>query len=255
MAGISVTNKGGKALNTILAVRDLGISFGGNAVLKSINFEVYEQEVLGIMGPNGAGKTVLLNIISGILKADHGEIEFLGQDIRKKKITERTNMGIGRTFQVPRAFEHMSVYENILSSAVYGKNISEKEAHVKAVDILKLVRLEDKANEMAGKLSLINRKRLEIGAAMASSPKLILLDEVAGGLTNAEVNEILEIVREIKSRGISIVWIEHVIQTLMNGTDRIMLMAEGKDLLTDKPQIVMNSKIVNEVYMGADDDE
>ena len=242
-------------MNTILAVRDLGISFGGNAVLKSINFEVYEQEVLGIMGPNGAGKTVLLNIISGILKADHGEIEFLGQDIRKKKITERTNMGIGRTFQVPRAFEHMSVYENILSSAVYGKNISEKEAHVKAVDVLKLVRLEDKANEPAGKLSLINRKRLEIGAAMASSPKLILLDEVAGGLTNAEVNEILEIVREIKSRGVSIVWIEHVIQTLMNGTDRIMLMAEGNDLLTDKPEIVMNSKIVNEVYMGADDDE
>ena len=116
-------------MNTILAVRDLGISFGGNAVLKSINFEVYEQEVLGIMGPNGAGKTVLLNIISGILKADHGEIEFLGQDIRKKKITERTNMGIGRTFQVPRAFEHMSVYENILSSAVYGKNISGKLLH------------------------------------------------------------------------------------------------------------------------------
>ncbi len=255
MADISVNHKGGKALNTILAVRDLGISFGGNAVLKSINFVVYEQEVLGIMGPNGSGKTVLLNIISGILKADHGEIEFLGQDIRKKKITERTNMGIGRTFQVPRAFEHMSVYENILSSAVYGKNISEKEAHAKAVDILKLVRLEDKANEPAGKLSLINRKRLEIGAAMASSPKLILLDEVAGGLTNAEVNEILEIVREIKARGVSIVWIEHVIQTLMNGTDRIMLMAEGNDLLTDKPQIVMNSKIVNEVYMGADDDE
>lgn len=242
-------------MNTILAVRDLGISFGGNAVLKSINFEVYEQEVLGIMGPNGAGKTVLLNIISGILKADHGEIEFLGQDIRKKKITERTNMGIGRTFQVPRSFEHMSVYENILSSAVYGKNISEKEAQIKAADILKLVRLEDKANEPAGKLSLINRKRLEIGAAMASSPKLILLDEVAGGLTNAEVNEILEIVKEIKARGVSIVWIEHVIQTLMNGTDRIMLMAEGKDLLTDKPQVVMNSKIVNEVYMGADDDE
>ncbi|MDO4529673.1 MAG: ATP-binding cassette domain-containing protein, partial [Lachnospiraceae bacterium] len=212
-------------MDTVLKVKDLGISFGGNVVLESINFEVGEGEVLGIMGPNGAGKTVLLNIISGILKADHGEVIFLGEDIQKTKITERTAKGIGRTFQVPRSFEHMSVYENILASVVYGQLVSEKEAAAKAVEVLKLVKLADRANEPAGKLSLINRKRLEIGAALASDPKLLLLDEVAGGLTNAEVAEILAIVKAIKDRGVSIIWIEHIIQTLVDGTDRVMLMA------------------------------
>lgn len=242
-------------MNAILSVKDLGISFGGNMVLDSINFDVYEGEVLGIMGPNGAGKTVLLNIISGILKADHGEVIFLGNDIQKMKITERTVQGIGRTFQVPRAFEHMSVYENILAAIVYGQKVSEKQAAEKAINILKLVRLTDRANERAGKLSLINRKRLEIGAALGSDPKLLLLDEVAGGLTNAEVAEILEIVRTIKASGTSIIWIEHIIQTLVDGTDRVMLMAGGKDLLTAPPEEVMNSQIVTEVYMGADEDE
>ena len=242
-------------MDAVLKVRDLGISFGGNVVLKSINFEVGEAEVLGIMGPNGAGKTVLLNIISGILKADHGEVIFLGEDIQKAKITERTVKGIGRTFQVPRSFEHMSVYENILASVVYGQQVSEKEAKKKAVEILKLVKLQDRANEPAGKMSLINRKRLEIGAALASDPKLLLLDEVAGGLTNAEVAEILDIVRTIKASGVSIIWIEHIIQTLVDGTDRVMLMANGTDLLTAPPMEVMNSSIVNEVYMGADEDE
>jgi len=244
-----------KALNTVLSVRNLGIAFGGNKVLDSINFDVHEKEVLGIMGPNGAGKTVLLNIISGILKADHGEIVFMGEDIQKKKITERTVAGIGRTFQVPRAFEHMSVFENILASVVYGQRVSEKEAREKAIRILELVKLSDRADERAGKLSLINRKRLEIGAALASDPKLLLLDEVAGGLTNAEVAGILEIVGKIKENGVSVIWIEHVIQTLVEGTDRVMLMAEGKDILTDTPDVVMKSKVVNEVYMGADEDE
>jgi len=242
-------------LNAVLSVKDLGISFGGNKVLDSINFDVYEGEVLGIMGPNGAGKTVLLNIISGILKADHGEVIFLGQDVQKMKITERTIAGIGRTFQVPRSFEHMSVYENILTSIVYGQGVSESDAEEMASQILEFVKLKDKANEPAGKLSLINRKRLEIGAALGSAPKLLLLDEVAGGLTNVEVEEILEIVRAIKQQGVSVIWIEHVIQTLVDGTDRVMLMAEGRDLMTASAEEVMNSKIVNEVYMGADEDE
>ena len=242
-------------MDIVLSVKDLGISFGGNVVLDSINFEVGKGEVLGVMGPNGAGKTVPLNIISGILKADHGEVIFLGEDIQKAKITERTYKGIGRTFQVPRSFEHMSVYENVLTSAVYGQGISEAEAKEKAIELLKVANLGKRANEPAGKLSLINRKRLEIAAAMASDPKLLLLDEVAGGLTNAEVAEILDIVRTIKNRGVSIIWIEHIIQTLVDGTDRVMLMANGRDLLTAPPLEVMNASIVNEVYMGADEDE
>jgi branched-chain amino acid transport system ATP-binding protein len=242
-------------LGVILTVTDLGISFGSNNVLKSVNLEVRENEVLGVIGPNGAGKTVMLNLISGILKPTKGRIEFLGNDISKLKVTERTRMGIGRTFQIPRCFENMTVYENILTNGVFGRNVSEREAAAQVSEILDLIRLKEYHNEMAGKLGLLARKRLEIGIAVASAPKLLLLDEVAGGLTTSEVSEILEIVRVLKSRGISIVWIEHVMQTMIEGTDRVMLLAEGRDILCAPCAELMRSKQVGEVYLGAEDDE
>jgi len=242
-------------LDAILSVRDLGISFGSNHVLKSVNFEVYKQEVLGVIGPNGAGKTVMLDTLSGILNHTKGKIVFLGKEITKMKITERTRMGMGRTFQIPRSFENMTVYENILTGGVYGQKISEREAAEKADEILDLIRLTPQRNEFAGKLGLLSRKRLEIGIALASAPKLLLLDEVAGGLTTSEVAEILEIVREVRGRGISIIWIEHVMQTMLEGTDRVMLLADGRDILCAPPAEVMRSKQVNEVYLGAEDDE
>jgi branched-chain amino acid transport system ATP-binding protein len=125
---------------TILSVEDLGISFGSNHVLKSVSFEVREQEVLGVIGPNGAGKTVMLNILSGILSPTRGRIVFLGREISKMKITERTRMGLGRTFQVPRPFGNMTVYENILTGGVYGRKIAEEEAAAQAKEILALIR-------------------------------------------------------------------------------------------------------------------
>ncbi|MBQ9979990.1 MAG: ATP-binding cassette domain-containing protein [Oscillospiraceae bacterium] len=242
-------------MKEILSVRDLGISFGSNEVLKSINFDVYENEVLGVIGPNGAGKTVMLNIISGILKPTHGSLTFLGEDLLEKKIVERTYAGIGRTFQVPRSFEAMSVFENVVIGAAYGNGISEKAAKEKACEILNFIDLYDKRNQPAGKLNLIGRKRLEIGIALASDPRLLLLDEVAGGLTKSEVTEILQIVSNIKARGISIIWIEHVMQTMIEGTDRVMLMAGGKDIITAPAEVVMASDEVNMVYLGADDNE
>ena len=242
-------------MGPILSVRDLGISFGSNHVLKSVNLDVQENEVLGVIGPNGAGKTVMLNLLSGILKPSKGSIVFMGKDITNMKITERTKIGLGRTFQIPRCFENMTVYENILANGVYGQNISEHASAEQAVVILDLIRLNQHHNAMAGKLGLLARKRLEIGIALASAPKLLLLDEVAGGLTNSEVSEILQIVRAVKSRGISIIWIEHVMQTMLEGTDRVMLLADGRDILCAPPAELMRSRQVNEVYLGAEENE
>ncbi len=242
-------------MGAILTVKDLGISFGSNHVLKSVNFEVNEQEVLGVIGPNGAGKTVMLDLISGILMPSKGSIRFLDRDISNMKVTERTRMGLGRTFQIPRCFDNLTVYENILTTGVFGRNVSERKAAEEAAEILDLIRLMPYHQTPAGKLGLLARKRLEIGIALASSPKMLLLDEVAGGLTNSEISEILEIVRAVKSRGISVIWIEHVIQTMVEGTDRVMLLAEGRDILCAPCVELMRSKQVNEAYLGADDHE
>ena len=242
-------------MGEILAVRDLGISFGSNQVLKSVNFQVREGEVLGVIGPNGAGKTVMLNLLSGILRPSKGRIDFLGKEITNMRITERTRMGLGRTFQIPRCFENMTVYENILANGVYGRRISERDSAVQAREILNVIRLSGVHNELAGKLGLLARKRLEIGIALASAPRLLLLDEVAGGLTNSEVAEILHIVRGIRSRGISVIWIEHVMQTMVEGTDRVMLLAEGRDILCAPPDELMRSKEVEDVYLGAEEHE
>lgn len=241
-------------MNTVIEVRNLAISFGSNHVLKSVNFDVYEQEVLGVIGPNGAGKTAMLNILSGIIKPTGGSIKFLGEDITTAKITERTYMGIARSFQIPRAFERMTVLENIMVGGVYGSHRSQREAGQEAEKILELIGLASCPYQKAGKLNLLGRKRLEIGVALASNPKILLLDEVAGGLTNSEVEEILKIVCAIKEMGISAIWIEHVLQTMMEGTDRVMLLSDGKDIITAPADVVMGSREVRDVYLGAEDD-
>lgn len=241
-------------MNVILEAKSLSISFGSNHVLKDVSFQLFENEVLGIIGPNGAGKTVLLNVLSGILKPDSGAIIYKGQDVVKKSIPERTIMGFGRTFQVPRSFEHMTAYENGITGAVFGAGLSEKEGGEISRDILDIIGLGEKSLTFAGKLGLLDRKRLEIGIALASKPSILLLDEVAGGLTESEVVEILEIVRNIKNAGVSIIWIEHVLQTMVEGTDRVMLLAVGKNVLTGTPMDVLESKEVEEHYLGIDEE-
>ena len=242
-------------MNGVLSVEDLYISFGSNAVLNGLSFSVMENEVLGIIGPNGAGKTVLLNILTGILKPDSGQIIYKGQDITKLKIVERTRLGVGRTFQVPRSFEGMSVYENVMVGGVYGNLYSEKEAGEKADTILDRIGLPDKRDMLAGSLGLLDRKRLEIGVALASEPDLLLIDEAAGGLTESEVANIVEIVRDAKARGISVVWIEHVLQTMLEGTDRTLCIAEGRNVICGLPHKVMESPEVHAVYLGAEEDD
>lgn len=241
-------------MNAVLTVENLAISFGSNHVLKCVNFEVYENEVLGVIGPNGAGKTVMLNILTGILKPTDGKVTFNGEDITNISITERCKRGFGRTFQVPRSFEKMTVLENVMVGGVYGNRLNEREAKKKALEVLEMIGLCDRKDVFAGKLSLLDRKRLEIGRALASNPKILLLDEVAGGLTESEVVKILEIVEMIKEQGVSIVWIEHVLRTMLEGTDRVMCLAEGKDVICGRPVDVMGSKEVSDVYLGADEE-
>ena len=242
-------------MSAILTVKDLGISFGSNHVLKNINFTLDEGEVLGVIGPNGAGKTVMLNILTGILKPTKGTIHFQDKEISHEGITERCRGGIGRTFQVPRPFEQMTVFENIMVGGVFGAGMSEAEAKKKALEVSKIIKLDNKLELFAGKLGLLDRKRLEIGCALATEPKILLLDEVGGGLTESEVGLIIDLVKTIKSQGVSVIWIEHIIRTMLEGTDRVMLLADGVDVITGKPLDVMNSKEVKKVYMGGGDDE
>ncbi|MCI8993243.1 MAG: ATP-binding cassette domain-containing protein [Eubacterium sp.] len=242
-------------MSTILTVKDLGISFGSNHVLKGVNFDLGQGEVLGVIGPNGAGKTVMLNILTGILKPTKGTIEFEGKEISSQGVTERCRGGIGRTFQVPRPFEKMTVFENIMVGGVFGAGMSEKEAKVKAKEVAKTIGLDDKLALFAGKLGLLDRKRLEIGRALATEPKILLLDEVGGGLTESEVGMIINLVKTVKSQGVSVIWIEHIIRTMLEGTDRVLLLADGVDVICGKPLDVMNSKEVSKVYMGGDEEE
>ena len=240
-------------MDEVLNVNNVGISFGSNEVLKSVNFTLYENECLGIIGPNGAGKTVLLNILSGILTPTKGTVTFQGVDISRQKITERCRGGFGRTFQVPRPFEKMTVLENIMLGSVFGAGMSESRAKTNASEIAEFIGLEDKLNWFAGKLGLLERKRLEIGRALSTQPKILLLDEVGGGLTESEVGSIIDLVKRVKANGLSIIWIEHIIRTMLEGTDRTLLIANGVDVICGSPHDVMASAEVREVYMGSEE--
>ena len=240
-------------MNEILEVKDIGISFGSNEVLKSVNFTLQENEALGIIGPNGAGKTVLLNILCGILTPAKGSVIFQGKTITRQRVSERCRTGFGRTFQVPRPFEKMTVLENIMTGSVFGAGMTEKRAREKAEEIASFIGLTDKLTWFAGKLGLLERKRLEIGRALSTEPKVLLLDEVGGGLTESEVSSIIDLVKRMKAQGLSIIWIEHIIRTMLEGTDRILLLANGTDVITGPPREVMASRQVREVYMGSED--
>ena len=238
----------------LLQVQDLGISFGSNQVLQSLTFDVRENEVLGVIGPNGAGKTVTLDILTGFLRPTQEKIFFRGADITAQSVTKRCRMGFGRTFQIPRPFEKMTVFENVVVGGMYGAGLGEQAARERALTVIEMTGLQDKQDWFAGKLGLLDRKRLEISRALAGHPALLLLDEVAGGLTESEVGELLDIVRMIKGQGISIVWIEHVLKTMLEGTDRILCLAQGTNVICDYPAAVMGSKEVHDLYLGADEE-
>ena len=236
--------------DALLEARGLSKSFGALRVLHDINFDARRGEVLGILGPNGAGKTTLFNLISGDLRNDTGELVFDGQRLVGQPPYTRCRIGIGRTYQIPRPYVGMTTFENLLVAASFGSGRSEAASYPLCAQILHDCELSGKANRSAGSLTLLDRKRLELARALASSPKLLLLDEIAGGLTDEEGKELVALIRRIRARGVTIVWIEHVLHALLAVADRIMVLNFGQKIAEGLPDEVIKNPDVRRVYMG-----
>ena len=237
---------------TMLALQNVSKSFGALTVTDNASFEVPEGQALGIIGPNGAGKSTLFNLITGNLKADAGAIHFQGRDVTRVSAMERCLTGIGRSFQIPQPFEKLTVFENLLVAATHGRNQSEAEVYDACIDVLERTGMLRRANTPAGQLSLLERKRLELSRAMATQPKLLLLDEIAGGLTEGECQSLIATIKDIHAQGVTIIWIEHVLHALTSVVERLLVLDFGKVIGIGDPDEIMNSKEVKEIYLGID---
>ncbi len=239
-------------MSALLSVTGLQKSFGAVVVADATSFDVSTGEAVGILGPNGAGKTSLFNLITGTLQSDSGRIAFCGQDVTKTSAAARCKMGIARSFQVPQPFSGMTVFENALVGATQGAGLSGAEAEDHALAVLSETGLQDKANARAGSLTLLDRKRLELTRALAAKPKLLLLDEIAGGLTEPECRSLIETVKGIHARGTTIIWIEHVVHALLAVVERLIVIDFGKKIAEGPPIEIMESAEVQEIYLGVD---
>ena len=237
-------------MTALLALHGVSKSYGALKVTDSISLAVRPGETLGILGPNGAGKTTLFNLITGDVKADAGRIDYEGRDLTKLPPHQRCRAGIGRSYQVPQPFGNMTVFENLVTAACFGAGESERQAWATAREVLEQTGLLPHANKPAGSLTLLNRKRLELARALATRPKLLLLDEIAGGLTEHEAKELVDELRRIKSQGVTMVWIEHVVHALLAIADRLFVINFGQALAEGEPRAVMDNPEVRRVYMG-----
>jgi branched-chain amino acid transport system ATP-binding protein len=234
----------------ILQLNDVSKSFGALKVADAVTFDLSEGEALGIIGPNGAGKSTMFNLIAGNLVADTGTIRLVGNDVTRTPPMARCTAGIGRTFQIPQPFEKLTVFENLLVAAAFGARKREAEVSDRCVDILVETGLADRANQPAGSLGLLQRKRLELARALATDPKILLLDEIAGGLTEAECHALVETIRSVHRGGMSIIWIEHVLHALNAVVERLLVLNFGKVIGIGEPQAIMASREVREIYLG-----
>ena len=238
-------------MTALLVLENVSKSFGSLKVTDDLSFELQPGEALGVLGPNGAGKTTMFNLISGDVRADRGSVRFKGRDITRDAPHRRCRAGIGRSYQIALPFEGMTVFENLLVGAMFGaEHNALRTAHDRCVEILRRTGLLDKANRLAGTLTLLDRKRLELARALATEPELLLLDEIAGGLTEHEAHELVELVNSIRAQGISIIWIEHVVHALIAVATRLLVINFGAKLAEGDPQAVMASAEVKRVYMG-----
>ena len=241
----------------LLAVEGLSKRFGGLTVVDKLSFEVAEGDAVGIVGPNGAGKTTLLNLVAGDLRADSGAVILDGVDVTRRPADVRCHMGIGRTSQIPRPFEGLTVFENVLVGSTFGSGRAQRAATAQSVEALAVGALERVgmlrlANTAAGALTLLERKRLELARALATEPRLLLLDEIAGGLTEGEVLELVATIRDIRGAGVAVVWIEHIVHALLRVVDRMIAVDFGRKLIEGPPAEVMASDEVRSVYLGED---
>jgi branched-chain amino acid transport system ATP-binding protein len=235
---------------SLLQIHGLSKSFGSVVAAEDIGLAVAQDEAVGIIGPNGAGKTTLFNLIAGGLSPDAGTIHLDGRDITSARPHERCRAGIARSYQIPRPFENLTVFENLLVAAVHGRHKTEAEAAQVCGEILDRLRLVKRANAVAGSLTLLERKRLEMARALATAPRLLLLDEIAGGLTESECGELVGTIKELHATGVTIVWIEHIVHALLAVVDRLVVLNFGKKIAEGNPQAVMSSPDVKQIYIG-----
>ena len=234
----------------LLELAGLRKSFGSIVVADNLDLVIAPGEAVGIIGPNGAGKTTLFNLIAGSLSPTAGRICFDGRDLRGVAPQGRCRAGLGRTHQIPQPFENLTVFENLLVGAVYGRRKTEAAVAQSCGEILERLGLLERANTLAGSLTLLERKRLEMARALATAPRLLLLDEIAGGLTEGECGELVATIREIRQTGVSILWIEHVVHALLAVIDRLVVLNFGRKIAEGVPREVMLLPEVHQIYIG-----
>ena len=234
----------------ILRLDAVSKSYGALKVTDGVTFDVARGEAFGIIGPNGAGKSTLFNLITGNVAPDAGRITFLGRDVTRMPAMARVRMGVGRSFQIPQPFEGLTVFENLLVAAAWGRGLPEGAVVEDCAAILEATELMRRANVPAGSLTLLERKRMELARALATGPALLLLDEIAGGLTEGECQALVATIRDIHARGVTIVWIEHVLHALTSVVTRLLVLDFGKLIGLGEPAAIMATREVREIYLG-----
>jgi len=238
----------------ILAFEKICKRFGAVVVAHDIDLALSEGEALGIIGPNGAGKSTLFGIASGAVQPDAGRVMLEGSDVTRLPPERRCRLGLGRSFQIPQPFHGMTVFENLVVAAAFGQGKGEHDVYASCIEILERCGLAAKANRLAGSLTLIDRKRLELARALATRPRVLLLDEVAGGLTEHECASLVSLIKEVRAGGVSIVWIEHVVHALIAVVDRLAVLHAGAIIASGDPHAVIKSPQVAEIYLGIEAD-
>ena len=235
----------------VLKLDRLEKSFGALCVADKISLEVRAGDALGVIGPNGAGKTTLFGLIAGALQPASGRIWLEGRDVTDLDPAARCRAGIGRSHQVPLPFEKLTVFENVLTAACFGQGKRERDVVDHCGEALEKTRLLGKANRLAGSLTLLDRKRLEMARALAVKPRLLLLDEIAGGLTEGECRDLVETIAAINASGVTLIWIEHIVHALLAVVTRLVVLNFGRKIAEGDPQAVMNSENVRAIYLGS----
>jgi branched-chain amino acid transport system ATP-binding protein len=239
-----------------LELEGVSKAYGALKVIDDLSVRLDAGEALGVVGPNGAGKTTMLQLASGQFRPDAGRVRLEGRDVTDLPARTRCQLGMAVTHQVPRPFVGMTVYENVLVGATFGRGGrgpgADGGAHEASLAALAAVELTGRANRLAGTLPLLELKRLELARALATGPRVLLLDEIAGGLTEAEVHQLVATIRRLREGGVSIVWIEHIVHALLSVVDRIVAINFGRKLIEGDPRVVMASPEVRDVYLGSE---